>query len=187
MYGYGDVLAYRVERVDYEMLDLSNAGEFSIANNIYFLRWTIFLIPLTMIFFYFYDSPAIEPFAGWVLFGVLFIMIVFAVAMGREWAEVRFTEVPTFGTDAEGVRAFVRIIRTRKHDAVLDELRQRWRERMRQLYGSLNIAGGLEPEQLRLAELLRLGIISDDEHRAMVEALHLAFAGGPGMAAKIGH
>jgi len=176
-YGVGDAISRKNFLIDYSALNLEDSGEFSISNNQYFLRWTpLLLVIVLMIVFVSPEVPGAIHWFGALLAVSVFVVAALGIAIGYEVAEVTFTEIPTFGSDSNGVRGFVRIIRDRRHDIILDELRKHWRERMRQLHYNLRLDVGIENEEARLMALFRHGIISEDEHHQMRDTLYRELA-----------
>lgn len=79
---------------------------------------------------------------------------------------IRYTILPV---PAVGKR--LRIIVGRNHDAILDEIRARWRVRIRELYGSINFGSDSEKELARFSWMKQHAVITEGEYQAIVEKL----------------
>jgi len=159
--------------VDYGILNLKERNEFEIANNAYLSRMALFPLVLFYLFIGLGNGlPIIDelrlPLAA---VGLAVLLIAFA-AMALEWTAVTFTEIPAFGVNPDGSRAAIRVIQNRDHDFILEAFSRHWRERMRALHFHIDGNNNPQWEEARLRGLLDNGIISADEYRNVLGALH---------------
>jgi len=99
------------------------------------------------------------------IIGVWVIAIILVRFLGL--LAIRYTLLPV--PSAPGKR--IRIIAGRNHDAILNEIKTRWRARLRELHGSVNFGNDAEKEIARFAWLKQHAVITADEFQAVVERL----------------
>lgn len=84
------------------------------------------------------------------------------------WFSVDLTHIPVLGAAQAGTPKVISIIGDRQRHQAMQELTARWRERVRELYGSANLDADPQKEMMRLQYLKKLEILSDAEYEEQV-------------------
>ena len=84
---------------------------------------------------------------------------------------VKYTILPV-SPMAPGVGGVpIRIMEAASHAAILDEIKTRWRGRLKQLHGGINFANDVEKEIAKFSWMKRHAIITEGEYREAVDML----------------
>ncbi|HEX3065741.1 MAG TPA: hypothetical protein VHQ39_09680 [Dongiaceae bacterium] len=84
---------------------------------------------------------------------------------------VKYTSVPITRPPAGTSRKSIVIIKGKHHDAILDEIKKRWRTRLRDIYGSINFSVEPAKEIAKFNWLKDRGVISHEECREAIDKL----------------
>jgi hypothetical protein len=172
-YGLGDWHRMGTETIPYEALDLSSRSDLTIGNTGYAVRW-IPMLSLAAAPLWFLGVN--RAFSAPPLLLLAIPAAVIGLIMAFELTAVHFTEIATFGADADGVRRFLRIIKGRHHDDIIVELERAWRDRLRQLYAHLDLAADPNHEAARFTRLAQLGVVDQHELEQAIDRLRAVAA-----------
>lgn len=160
--------------VPYEAIDIFESSTL-VVNNFRLLRITsVVSLLLILVLGSVAQSSGLRSAGIAVIVGVWVGAIVLVRLLGL--LAIRYTLLPVTAPPGRKIR----IMAGRDHDAILDEIKARWRERVRKLHGSINFGNDAEKELAKFAWLKRHNVITEDEFGAISERLRAnRVQGGP--------
>jgi hypothetical protein len=142
----------------YETLKLDSLASLSVGNMLYLRR--LFLVPLLFLIASFLTMNTYNLSLTFMLLAVLSVLVLIGLKLLNVFA-VEFTLLPTAPPAPGSDGHLARVIKDKQHDRILAELDARWRERMRAVFGKLDLASDPDKEEARFKWLNKLGVIND--------------------------
>ena len=156
--------------VPYEIMAVTELPSLTISNLAFYRRLALLPLALFVASIATINDVAVsEDFA----FASLLAFAAVVAAKLLNLFSVSFTMVPANPVPQGSQGHLVRIIRDSQHDRILNDLKQRWSVRLRQLYGPVNPANDPEKERAKFKWLRDKGVISPEEFDAALERLEL--------------
>ena len=160
-YAIRDASGERTFDVPYENLAIPKIGSLTV-NNVIFVR-RLRLVPLIGVLTGFVLSNIVPKVAGLITLASL-IMFITLVACGYlKLFAVKYTIVPLSPSPPAAQGHLVRVINDKLGPQIIDELKGRWRSRLKSLYGQANLAGDPQTEIARLKWLLEIEVLTEAE------------------------
>jgi len=176
------------EQLTYTLRDHSGEREFAVpyqainvlapstlvADDVQFFR-TLFVVPILAVVacvaLQATDGPLARDLG---LLAAALIALLYVAKLLRVFA-VKYTMLPVSPV-SPGVGGLpIRIMEDARHAAILDEIKTRWRGRLKQLHGAINFANDVEKEIAKFSWMKQHAIITEGEYRDAVDKL-LAYA-----------
>lgn len=155
--------------VPYESINVLNPASLVI-NKVQFYR-TLLIVPLVIVGV----SIAVQGTdkAASQYLNLIGIVLFVALLGGRylRLFAVKFTTLQMTPTPPGAGTSSLLIIKDKSHAAVFDEIKTRWRARLRQLHGTINFANDANAEIAKFTWLKDRAVITDEEYRKAVEKL----------------
>jgi hypothetical protein len=183
---YGTRLTYRfaANQLTYTIRDYSGEREFSVpyesinvlapaslvVNRVQFYR-TLLIVPLVMVALAIAVQSTDKAASQYLtLTGIVLFIILLGGRYLRLFA-IKFTTLQMAPAPPGAGTSSLLIMKDKRHAAIFDEIRTRWRTRLRQLHGSINFANDASAEVAKFTWLKDRAIITDNEYREAVEKL----------------
>ena len=101
-------------------------------------------------------------------------IVLFVALLGGRYLRlfaVKFTTLQMTPTPPGAGTSSLLIIKDKSHEAIFEEIKTRWRARLRQLHGTINFANDANAEIAKFTWLKDRAVITDEEYRKAVEKL----------------
>ena len=183
---FGTRLTYRfaANQLTYKVQDYSGEREFSVpyesinvlnpaslvVNKVQFYRMLL-IVPLVIVGASFAVQGTDRTTSQYLnLIGLILFVALFGGRYLRLFA-VKFTTLQMKPTPPGAGSSSLLIIKDKSHAAVFDEIKARWRARLRQLHGTINFTNDTNAEIAKFTWLKDRAVITDEEYREAVEKL----------------
>lgn len=97
------------------------------------------------------------------------LIVLLLVARALKLFAIRYTMLRMSPPPAGATNHLIRIIQDKNHAAVIEEIKSRWRARIKKLHGDINFANDATKEIAKLTWLKENAVITDGEYREAVE------------------
>ena len=112
---------------------------------------------------------------GLIELSLLLIVTIYSAKLGRLFA-TKFTLLNMSPAPQSAGGHAIRIIKDKNHDAIVAELKARWRARIKRLYGAVNLSNDRDSEIVRLTWLKDNDVLTEAEYREALATLHFKVA-----------
>jgi hypothetical protein len=106
-------------------------------------------------------------------FGVLAgaLLVLLLIANSLKVFAIKYTMIQMAPSPPGAGNHSIRIIDDKNHSTILSEIRRRWRARIRQLHFKIDFSNPLDRELARFKWMKDKEVITEDEHREVIEKL----------------
>src|SRR5579872_874381 len=168
-YTIRDYSGERQFSVPYESLNVLTTASLVI-NKVQFYR-TLLVIPLIVIGISIGIQSSDRAAAQYLtLLGVV-LFVVLLVGRHLKFFAVKFTTLQMTPVPPGAGTTSLMIIKDKTHSAILEEIRTRWRARIKQLHAAINFSNDASKEIAKFAWLKDRAVITDEEYREAVGKL----------------
>jgi hypothetical protein len=161
--------------VPYEAINILAPTRF-VSNNRPFVR-RLYFIPVILVVASLILSKFDKPLSGGLaVLGVASIVGIVGGAFFRLFA-IKYTMLVMSPKPPGIATNKIKIIDDASHSVILEEIKTRWRARMRDLHGSVNFVNDPDKELAKFGWLKQQGVVTEEEYREAVEKLRAYVVG----------